>query len=177
MCGLVHMCAALQGTPILYFRDLLSVETVSTINAGLCHYHLAHCPPSQQMLDECTVVSVCCSRPGRAQATTADSCFGKGCWKGKAGRQHPQCMHACTTAELYGTQGHWLSMGALLAHPKCCTKQWLSSLFRHLTFTRRRWWSCARSRLRWHAPRGCPTPTTPMTSLRSGLQPRSWRKG
>ncbi|KAG1674576.1 hypothetical protein FOA52_001825 [Chlamydomonas sp. UWO 241] len=36
-----------------YFGDLLMMETIVTLNAGICHYHLRHCPPHQQMYDEC----------------------------------------------------------------------------------------------------------------------------
>jgi len=36
-----------------YYRDLLSIETVATLNAAFCDYHLKHCPPSQQLYDMC----------------------------------------------------------------------------------------------------------------------------
>eukprot|EP00955_Chlamydomonas_euryale_P017414 186094-Chlamydomonas_euryale.AAC.3 len=37
-----------------YYRDVLSLETVATMNAGFCDFHVRNCPPSQQLLDECT---------------------------------------------------------------------------------------------------------------------------
>jgi hypothetical protein len=39
-----------------YYRDLLSIETVATLNAGFCDYHLRHCSPSQQLYDVCKEV-------------------------------------------------------------------------------------------------------------------------
>ncbi|KAG1673277.1 hypothetical protein FOA52_002557 [Chlamydomonas sp. UWO 241] len=41
-----------RGTQ-LYYKDLLAVETIATLNAGFCDYHVLHCPPSQQLYDEC----------------------------------------------------------------------------------------------------------------------------
>jgi len=38
-----------------YYRDLLSLETITTLNAAFCDFHLRHCPPSQQLLDVCTM--------------------------------------------------------------------------------------------------------------------------
>ncbi len=49
-----------HGASSQYYRDLLAVETVATLNAAFCDYHLRHCPPSQQLLDTCTGV-----RPAR----------------------------------------------------------------------------------------------------------------
>lgn len=43
---------------IEYYRDLLSIETVATLNAAFCDHHLTHCPPSQQLLDVCSKVCV-----------------------------------------------------------------------------------------------------------------------
>ncbi len=45
-----------SGIPRRYYRDLLSVETVATLNAGFCDYHLKNCPPHKQILEECTKV-------------------------------------------------------------------------------------------------------------------------
>eukprot|EP00195_Chlamydomonas_chlamydogama_P017790 CAMPEP_0202892052 /NCGR_PEP_ID=MMETSP1392-20130828/1901_1 /ASSEMBLY_ACC=CAM_ASM_000868 /TAXON_ID=225041 /ORGANISM="Chlamydomonas chlamydogama, Strain SAG 11-48b" /LENGTH=613 /DNA_ID=CAMNT_0049575927 /DNA_START=352 /DNA_END=2193 /DNA_ORIENTATION=- len=42
-----------QNKVTQYYRDLLSIETVAAMNAGLCDYHLRHCPPSQQLYDVC----------------------------------------------------------------------------------------------------------------------------
>eukprot|EP00798_Chlamydomonas_sp_ICE-L_P028050 gene28050-31152_t len=39
--------------PTQYYKDLLSIETVATINAGLCDFHLSNCPPSQQLYEWC----------------------------------------------------------------------------------------------------------------------------
>jgi hypothetical protein len=48
----------MQGITRTYYRDLISVETVAMLNAAFCDYHLRHCPPSQQMLDVCSEVSL-----------------------------------------------------------------------------------------------------------------------
>lgn len=48
-----------EGQPYelhIRYRDLLSIQTLATINAGFCDYHLDHCPPSQQLLDVCSEV-------------------------------------------------------------------------------------------------------------------------
>lgn len=61
-----------QDDQVSYYRDLLSIETVSQLNAGFCDYHLRHCPPSQQMLDVCTEVgqpSACLVWLGRGSST------------------------------------------------------------------------------------------------------------
>ena len=49
----------LQDQPGLYYRDLLSIETVATLNAGFCDYHVRHCPPSEQLYSECKKVGLC----------------------------------------------------------------------------------------------------------------------
>ncbi|KAG1663022.1 hypothetical protein FOA52_016037 [Chlamydomonas sp. UWO 241] len=36
-----------------YYRDILSLEAVATMNAGFCDFHVRRCPPDQQLLDEC----------------------------------------------------------------------------------------------------------------------------
>ncbi|KAG1673278.1 hypothetical protein FOA52_002558 [Chlamydomonas sp. UWO 241] len=36
-----------------YYRDVVAIETIATINAGFCDYHVRHCPPSRQLVDEC----------------------------------------------------------------------------------------------------------------------------
>ena len=46
-----------SGSPRAHYRDLLAIETVATLNAGFCDYHIKHCPPSQQLLDLCKTVS------------------------------------------------------------------------------------------------------------------------
>eukprot|EP00798_Chlamydomonas_sp_ICE-L_P023622 gene23622-9149_t len=43
---------SLKKTDNQYYGHLISIETVATMNAGFCHYHLDHCPPSIQMLEE-----------------------------------------------------------------------------------------------------------------------------
>lgn len=45
-----------QDNFLQYYRDLLAIETVATINAALCDFHVRHCPPHKQILDECTIV-------------------------------------------------------------------------------------------------------------------------
>ncbi|GFR43751.1 hypothetical protein Agub_g4863 [Astrephomene gubernaculifera] len=39
-----------------YYRDLLAIETLATLNAGFCDYHLSHCPPSEQLVSVCKEV-------------------------------------------------------------------------------------------------------------------------
>jgi hypothetical protein len=39
-----------------YSQDVVAIETVATINAGFCDYHVRHCPPSRQLVDECKTV-------------------------------------------------------------------------------------------------------------------------
>ena len=52
-----------------YYRDLLVIETAATMNAGFCDYWVRHCPPSQQLLDECRKVGGSWrAREGRRQA-------------------------------------------------------------------------------------------------------------
>eukprot|EP00798_Chlamydomonas_sp_ICE-L_P009971 gene9972-7848_t len=41
------------GKPSLYYQDLLAVEVVATINAGLCDFHLSHCSPSKELYEVC----------------------------------------------------------------------------------------------------------------------------
>jgi hypothetical protein len=45
-----------QSTPREYYRDVLSFETVATMNAGFCDLHVRRCPPSKQLLEVCTKV-------------------------------------------------------------------------------------------------------------------------
>ena len=47
-----------------YYHDLLSIETVATLNAAFCDYHLKHCPPSQQLHDVCKTVRTTCENNG-----------------------------------------------------------------------------------------------------------------
>ncbi len=54
VCAPMNTQGKLGGTD--YYRDLLSLETVTTLNAAFCDFHLRHCPPSQQLLDVCTMV-------------------------------------------------------------------------------------------------------------------------
>eukprot|EP00887_Chlorella_sp_A99_P001114 scaffold14.g1114.t1 len=35
------------------YRDLLSVQVITTINAALCEHHLLHCPTSEELATEC----------------------------------------------------------------------------------------------------------------------------
>lgn len=46
-----------KDTVGLYYRDLLAIETVATLNAGFCDFHVRHCPPSEQLLTECKKAS------------------------------------------------------------------------------------------------------------------------
>ncbi|KXZ52846.1 hypothetical protein GPECTOR_8g229 [Gonium pectorale] len=39
-----------------YYRDLLAIETLSTLNAAFCDYHISHCPPSEQLVSVCREV-------------------------------------------------------------------------------------------------------------------------
>lgn len=36
-----------------YYGALLAIETVATLNAAFCDYHLDHCPPTPQLYTEC----------------------------------------------------------------------------------------------------------------------------
>lgn len=36
-----------------YYKDVLSIETVATMNAGICEYHLQHCPVSEELTKAC----------------------------------------------------------------------------------------------------------------------------
>ncbi|MEW5312642.1 MAG: hypothetical protein WDW38_004261 [Sanguina aurantia] len=42
-----------KKTFISYYKDLICIETVATLNAGFCDYHLSHCPPSEQLVSVC----------------------------------------------------------------------------------------------------------------------------
>lgn len=53
----------MQPTWALY-RDLLSVQTITTINAALCEHHLHNCPPSEELLTECDKVGGVCRVAG-----------------------------------------------------------------------------------------------------------------
>jgi hypothetical protein len=35
------------------YRDLISISVVHTLNAALCEWHTQHCPPSEQLREEC----------------------------------------------------------------------------------------------------------------------------
>lgn len=48
-----HNNACAQATRLERYADLISIETVHTLNAALCEYHLAHCPPSEELLAAC----------------------------------------------------------------------------------------------------------------------------
>ncbi|KAG2439207.1 hypothetical protein HXX76_004570 [Chlamydomonas incerta] len=39
-----------------YYKDLLAIETISTLNAAFCDYHISHCPPSEQLVSVCKEV-------------------------------------------------------------------------------------------------------------------------
>ena len=39
-----------------FYSKVIIVETVATMNAAFCDFHLRNCPPSQQLLDECQKV-------------------------------------------------------------------------------------------------------------------------
>eukprot|EP01026_Neomeris_dumetosa_P046542 TRINITY_DN39642_c1_g1_i4.p1 TRINITY_DN39642_c1_g1~~TRINITY_DN39642_c1_g1_i4.p1 ORF type:complete len:400 (-),score=44.28 TRINITY_DN39642_c1_g1_i4:273-1445(-) len=38
-----------------YLKDLLGIETIITLNNAFCEHHVAHCPKSSQILEECQV--------------------------------------------------------------------------------------------------------------------------
>lgn len=37
-------------------RDLIAISVVHTLNAALCEFHMANCPPSEQLTSECSKV-------------------------------------------------------------------------------------------------------------------------
>ncbi|GIL46677.1 hypothetical protein Vafri_3606 [Volvox africanus] len=39
-----------------FYRDLLAIETLATLNAAFCDYHISHCPPSEQLVTVCKEV-------------------------------------------------------------------------------------------------------------------------
>ncbi|KAG2453606.1 hypothetical protein HYH02_001824 [Chlamydomonas schloesseri] len=39
-----------------YYKDLLAIETLATLNAAFCDYHISHCPPSEQLVSVCKEV-------------------------------------------------------------------------------------------------------------------------
>lgn len=76
-CILVHIADAAPATPRTvapalpppppqggpdYYKDLLAIETVSTLNAAFCNFHLKHCPPSQELLSVCSQVGSAAAR-------------------------------------------------------------------------------------------------------------------
>ncbi|KAL6753820.1 peptidyl serine alpha-galactosyltransferase [Haematococcus lacustris] len=60
----------------VYFQQLLALETVATLNAAFCDYHLSHCPPSQQLYDVCSeAISLFMDmQPAVAEAETHFQC-------------------------------------------------------------------------------------------------------
>lgn len=54
--GVFRPRAPLQGEFLGWYRDLLAIETVASLNAGFCDYHTSHCPPSQQLVSVCREV-------------------------------------------------------------------------------------------------------------------------
>lgn len=38
------------------YRDLIAISVVHTLNAALCEFHIANCPPSEQLTRECDKV-------------------------------------------------------------------------------------------------------------------------
>ncbi|KAG2499027.1 hypothetical protein HYH03_003212 [Edaphochlamys debaryana] len=42
-----------QSNFMNFYRDLISVETVATINAAFCTFHVSNCPPSAQLKEVC----------------------------------------------------------------------------------------------------------------------------
>lgn len=51
-----HPSALNKAVISFYYRDLLSSQTASTLNAAFCDYHLKHCPPSDQLKSVCDKV-------------------------------------------------------------------------------------------------------------------------
>ncbi|KAG2499026.1 hypothetical protein HYH03_003211 [Edaphochlamys debaryana] len=45
-----------RGDFIGFYKDLIAIETVATLNAAFCDYHISHCPPNQQIVDVCKEV-------------------------------------------------------------------------------------------------------------------------
>lgn len=54
--GLKHFCRV-QGFDLLV--DMLAVEPMVVLNAAFCELHRKRCPPSEQLLRECSYVSTC----------------------------------------------------------------------------------------------------------------------
>ena len=42
--------------PNEWFKDVLIVETIVTMNAAFCERHLKECPPSEELSRECSKV-------------------------------------------------------------------------------------------------------------------------
>ncbi|EFJ40854.1 hypothetical protein VOLCADRAFT_121680 [Volvox carteri f. nagariensis] len=42
-----------KGDFLGFYRDLLAIETLATLNAAFCDYHISHCPPSEQLVTVC----------------------------------------------------------------------------------------------------------------------------
>lgn len=69
-------CELRQVSLSSYYKDLLAVETIATLNAAFCDYHVKHCPPSQQLLDECQTVraTLFSALPGALQLPLSQPC-------------------------------------------------------------------------------------------------------
>jgi hypothetical protein len=48
-----NTCAPSQLSKLERYRDLISISVVHTLNAALCEWHAARCPPSEQLRTEC----------------------------------------------------------------------------------------------------------------------------
>jgi hypothetical protein len=43
---------------LTYYRDLIAIQAIALVNAGMCDYHVRVCPPSQQLKEVCEEVSM-----------------------------------------------------------------------------------------------------------------------
>jgi hypothetical protein len=53
------------------YTNLLATLAVATINAGLCDYHIRHCPPSEELTRVCDEVGCWCVAGGLGQHSCA----------------------------------------------------------------------------------------------------------
>ena len=50
------MSTLLQAPLLEHYKDLVALETVATLNAGFCLFHLKRCPAHPQLLYVCREV-------------------------------------------------------------------------------------------------------------------------
>lgn len=55
-CTSYSLCLRTQAGLLERYKDLLAIETVATLNAGFCYFHLKRCPAHPQLLNVCREV-------------------------------------------------------------------------------------------------------------------------